>query len=256
MNVISLDENRVKILDDCVEKQSDYKEALCLRKAKEIISNFNLFEINNKKYKLNVPEIYDYNNGIIVMEKCQGDNLEISLREMENHKNSAEYNNKLLQLFINKEFYWHDYAPRNILIDKGEIWIMDFERGLSDKCELPLYLLNNVYEEYSAFLLPEEREVDLDKIINNSNNSMINVKDIKSQRFRIISRMMYGEKEQISIKEFSKVIKSILCAEEPYIENDQIIYPLLELEDYVAEYGREKYAEKVLRKYYGKDRKV
>ena len=169
MEIISLDEDRVKILDDCVKKKSNVQELDCLKLAKKLVINFDPFIMDDKKYKLNVPDIYDYNNGIITMEKCRGDNLELTLRTKDQHKKGVKYTNELLRLFIDKSFYWHDFAPRNIMITDNTIWIMDFERGLDVKYDLPLYLLNNVYEEYSAFMLPHEREFNLEKEIDKSN---------------------------------------------------------------------------------------
>ncbi|MBP5679321.1 MAG: hypothetical protein J6X28_05820 [Bacilli bacterium] len=252
MEVISLDESRVQILDDCVKKKSGEQEVESLRLAKNLSCNFDPFVIHGERYKLAVPEIYDYHQGVITMEKCVGDNLELTLRTLAQHKKGVEYTNELLKLFLKKSFYWHDFAPRNIMVDDDKIWIMDFERGLSTKERLSLYFLNNVYEEYSAFLLPEERKYNLEKIIRRDRNKMIKVKDLTSTRVKEIVEVLFGRRAEITIQEYYEALNVILKAERPYRKEDEIIYPLIELEEYMHENGREEYVKKVVRNYYGK----
>lgn len=256
MEIISLDEDRVKILDDCVKKHSDSQEVKCLQLAKNLTINFEPFVMNHSRYKISVPEVYDYTNGIITMEKCTGSNLELTLRENKEHKKGVDFTNELLSFFLGKSFYWHDFAPRNIMIDDSTIWIMDFERGLSTNFDLPLFFLNNVYEEYSAFLLPEERKFHLEDYIRKEKEKKIKVDSLTSKRVIGICKILYGEKDEITIQEYYEALKVILEAEEPYRTKSEIVYPLLELEDYLKENGREEYIKKVMRRKNGKNWKI
>ena len=44
----------------------------------------------------------------------------------------------------------------------------------------------------------------------------------------------------------------IIVNEEPYLQNNDIIYPLIELEDYIVNNGYDKYTERIIGGYYEK----
>ena len=190
------------------------------------------------------------------MERCFGDNLEIILRHGSTHETGAEYTNELLKFFINNGFYWGDFAPRNILISDEKISIVDFERGLKENIvSQQLYLSENVYEEYGAFLLPSERIFCVEDIFSSTDNSFISFDDISSKRVKMILNYL-GFDKFVPLKSYLLAVKIIVINEEPYVKDNEIIYPLIELEDFIKKYGHQKYVEKIVGDYYVRKRNI
>ena len=52
------------------------------------------------------------------MEFLTGDNLELELRTPKHHNCAVNMTNSLFQLLYDKEIYWGEFDPRNIIIDK------------------------------------------------------------------------------------------------------------------------------------------
>ncbi len=256
MQIISLEKGKVVFDNNQVIKKSSQKELETLKYAKKIIQNCNSVQIDNQKYKIKVPEIYDFSDEKIYMERCYGKNLEISLREQHNHKKGVVYTNSLLEHFINNNFFWKDFAPRNILIDEKEISIMDFERGITNKVNsLNEYFWDSVYEEYSAFLLPFERIYNHDNILQTNSIDEISIDSINSKRIRNILKQL-GYEKVAPLSKYVLAIRMIIINEEPYIKENDIIFPLIELEDYISENGHEMYAKKIIGGYYDKKRNI
>lgn len=245
MEVISLEEGKVTIKDKVVIKKSSISEVNSLVEAAKKIKNHTI-SINGVNYKINVPEVYDFYNETITMERCFGNNLEIMLRNGEEHKKGVIYTNQILNEFLNKKLLWKDYAPRNIMIDDDTISIMDFERGIDpENTNLFDYFVESVYEEYGAFLLPEERICQMDEVLKTDREEMLSIKDISSKRVRTILTKL-GYQGMVPLSEYVKVVKMIIINEEPYIENNDIVYPLIELENYLTTQGYDKYADKII----------
>lgn len=246
MEVISLEEGRIVYSGNLVYKLSSEEEYNTLIVAGLKVSKLPNLCINNKQYKISTPKAILYSDGKICMSRCYGDNLELILRDMKSHKEGVEYINGLFKCFIENNFYWKDFAPRNIMIDNDVIYIMDFERGLGDEnLSINDYLVDIVYEEYSAFLLPSERLVDVNSVYQSLDSRIIVFDNIKSRRVRNILRLTHGE-EDVTYKDYLFAIKSIVICETPYIENGVIKYPILELEEYMKQNGVEKYARKIV----------
>lgn len=247
MDVISLEEGRVILKTDVVLKKSTENEFNNLR---------NAYNETRKLTGIVVPKVYDYVDGIIYMERLYGDNLELLLRNQTTHDFGVKKINYLLSYFLLNGFFWSDFAPRNILVDGSNYMIFDFERGfrtnLSDK---RLFLINNVYEEYSAFLLPEERIYSIDDIFQTSTNDTININEITSQRVKKIL-LLLGFTENVPLSAYVFAIKMIVQNEEPYVKNKEIVFPLLELEEFMKLNGKEEYARRIIGGYYARIRKI
>ena len=144
MDVISLETGKVIIKDKEVIKKSSLLELNNLLSASKIIKGQDIY-VGEVNYTIKVPEVYDFVDNKIIMERCYGDNLEIMLRNNNFHEKGVLYTNQILKEFLQKKFFWKDYAPRNILIDNNSISIMDFERGIDmENTELIYYFLYSV----------------------------------------------------------------------------------------------------------------
>lgn len=256
MEVISLDEDRVKIYDNCVKKKSNINEYYSLNKANVMQKELDNITIDNTKYQIVTPKVYDFTNNIITMERCFGDNLELILRHYNTYNKGVKYLNSLLIFFIDNNFYWHDFAPRNILIQDNKISILDFDRGISDKVSnLQNYLVDSVYEEYGAFTLPNDRIYSINDVYDSVDNTLINISMITSKRVRTILKEL-GFKDYVPIKDYMLAVKMIVTNETPYKDNKEIIFPIIELEEYLKNKGYQKYAEKIIGGYYGKQKRI
>lgn len=249
MEVISLDEGRIVFNEKEVIKLTSESEKTCLVKASETLKTFSPFSFQGKEYNICTPNVYDFSNGKLTMERCFGDNLEILLRGSK-HDVNALLVNELLKYFIENKFFWKDFAPRNIMINDNYIYIMDFERGLVlGSININDYFANNVYEEYSAFLLPDERQISIDEALPlNINCKNIIVENIKSKRIKMILRQL-GYTTSCSLKDYYEAVRMLINAETPFVSKGEIIFPLVELEDYIKEKGYEKYAKRIIKEY-------
>lgn len=256
MEVISLEEGKISFDGDLVYKKSVIDEYETLKSVYDRLLEFKTFEIDGKIYNIKSPKVYGFNNNIICMGRCYGCNLEIILRNQETHSKGVMYLNTLFKYFIDNKFYWKDFAPRNIMIDNDTIYIMDFERGVADENTMVKdYLVDIVYEEYAAFLLPSERLVDVNSVYRCEVDKSIDFNTIKSRRVKNILKLTYTQ-DYITYKDYLSAIKKIVVSETPYIDNGEIKYPIIELEDYMKENGVEEYAKKVVGEYNGKDRDI
>ena len=255
MEVISLEKGKVTIKENEVIKKSNKKELNNLLHAHKKINGQNIF-IMGTDYNVVVPEVYDFADGNIIMEKCYGNNLEIMLRNNKTHSMGVEYNNQILKEFIKKKFFWKDYAPRNILVNHNSISIMDFERGIDEEnVHLLEYFLDSVYEEYGAFLLPEERFFKIDDFFNTKSDSIISINEIGSKRVKKILEVM-GYENTIPFGAYVLAVRMIVINETPYVKDNDIVYPLIELEEYIANEGYEKYTDRIIWGYYEKTRSL
>lgn len=245
MDVISLETGKVIIKNKEVIKKSSLLELNNLLSASKIIKGQEIC-VGGINYIIKVPEVYDFVDNKIIMERCYGDNLEIMLRNRNLHEKGVLYTNQILKEFLQKKFFWKDYAPRNILIDNNIISIMDFERGIDiENAELIYYFLDSVYEEYSSFLLPEERIFNMEDVFKVESNKMIHITEVNSNRVRNILQKL-GYTNNIPLYVYVLAVKMIVVNEEPYLQNSDIIYPLVELEDYIASKGYDEYTDRII----------
>ena len=237
MQVISLTEGKIKKINigdkEIITKVSSFDEIKQIESARKILKN-QFIVIENKQYSFHVPKIYDYNHGIIYMEFMHGNNLELSLRGERTHKQSAKITNTLFQYLFDNKIYWKDFAPRNIMIDElnRTINICDFERGITQHISNKEYLQNYVYEEYSAFLLPQERtfEKSLQQIFTVDSVQNISLEDIKSKRVKSIINAQKLSPNKITNQVVANINKMIILAETPYRQKEKLVFPIIELE--------------------------
>ena len=247
MEVISLDEDRIKFTDHEVFKKSTKSEYETLKKAAMLCKNLK---------NVSVPKLYGYNNGEICMERCYGENLELLLRNDNTHNDAVKHVNYLFSYLMNEKFFWKDFAPRNILLNDDKYIIMDFERGIAkEDISKELYLIESVYEEYGAFLLPEERIISTDEAFTILNDKMLNLSDISSKRVKEILKLL-GYTSEVPLSKYALAVKMIVLNEEPYKTNNQIIFPVLELEEYIKSNGRKLYAKKIIGGYDERNRSL
>ena len=234
-------------------KKTTYNEVENLKKARKFLLGKSVF-VNKKEYKINIPQIYFWNSNksCIYMQECTGDNLELILRNLKERVRGINILHGLMEYLLSQKFYWKDFAPRNILVDDKTISLVDFERELiiNEKLDIKWYLRENVYEEYVAFLLPKERPILPEQIfkLQNESNRLMNIKDIKSNRVKKIANRL-NLSETICSNKYLQIIKMLVDAEEPKEDsNGNIIFPIIQLEQIMSDYGYDKYIEEILKR--------
>lgn len=256
MEVISLDANKVKIYNNKVIKITNNSEIDFLLRANDYVKNLPSINLNGKKYVIKVPKIYNFENNVLTMERCFGDNIELVLRNNTTHKYGSYLTNEILKFLLLNNVYWQDFAPRNILIDDNAITIMDFERGITDTLKsLQLYFVNSVYEEYGIFLLPSERYFKMDDYLTSNDEYVVEIDNISSKRVKKILNIL-GYNYTCPISKYILAVKMIIVNEEPRFVNNKLIFPILELEEYLKNNGYEAYAKRIVGDYYEKIRKL
>ena len=260
--IISFDQNRVwfeKIDNKKVcKKRTSEKEVESLMQASKFLMNkkLNVFE---KEYKLSTPEILSWNEntGILTMSFCKGDNLESIICEEKNRSFGVNVLQEMMFFLLKEKFFWRDFAPRNIIIQDNNIYIMDFEKGIGNKnITLEEYLRLRVYREYSSFLLPEERGIDIDKVFTlgkDEDNKLIKV-DTCSRRIIILAKAM-GYYPYMTDEQNQNLRKLVIQAEQPYKNNDEIVYPRIYIEHLLESKSDEAY-EQYARIVLGKEEKT
>lgn len=254
MEIISQTPEKVSFINqfglDLVKKKTSIYEAQQLIKIRNLLQGKE-FICGRKCYTIKVPRIRDYCAPFLYMEKCFGENLEIMLRSStcrNERVEGIEFINNLLQFFINKKIFWHDFAPRNILINKVKkiIYIFDMERGVSHNMTREEYLRNFVFEEYAAFLLPKERIYHASDFLGKTEKQKkILSDDIKSKRIRTILKYIAPNRKLLDFGTCEKALMMILKAEEPYVKNGIYNYPIVDLEK-LKDKSYDAYAQKVI----------
>lgn len=253
MQIISLDMDKVHKINykgkTAIIKKSKETEVDSLKLAKEMLQNVTCI-INGKKYNLNIPNVYEWNdiNQTIIMEYCKGENLELIIRNNSTREYGVKSLHTLLNLILNNNFYWYDFAPRNILISENEITFVDFERGINPNENELQYLRGLVYEEYVAFLLPNERPILNERLfaIDKKDDYKINFDDIKSNRIKALLKKLNLNEKQINYSTYLHMWNLIVSAETPRKNGNTIIYPIVEMERDLADKGYDYYIEDIL----------
>lgn len=234
--IVSFDPDKVWI-----EKNNNV-DVFCKKTNKTEIKNINKITkllnkkeitINNKIYTIKIPEIikWDSKNKILYSRYCNGDNLEFYLRNEKTHKKGVIILNALLKYFISNKIFWIDFAPRNIIIKNNIIYIVDFEKGINRKINYKEYLRFNVLEEYSLFLLNNERIFKIDDVLLEKHeiNLKYKLKNIKDKRYVYIANKL-GYKNIIYKSDYIYILNKILKIEEPSLINKQFVFPGVELD--------------------------
>lgn len=214
-------------------KKTALVELKNLLKMKKALLNKELC-LKNCKYKLKVPDIYQWNNKQkkLYMEFCEGKNLEFYLRNKSTYPEGKQLLNELLNFFLQNKIYWLDFAARNIIIGKNEIYFVDFEKGFARKnIKVRDFLRNHVYEEYCIFLFSEDRIYSINEILElkNEKNKNLNLKDINCKRCVKIAQKL-GYKNKIKKSIYLEIIRMLIVAQEPKIVNNKYYFPCVDLD--------------------------
>lgn len=231
----SYDEKKVWVIEDGSNsifcKKSSMNELNTNLIFSEKLKNESIV-VDNQKYKLNIPNIYDFNefDGILKMEFCKGVNLEFLLRNKKTYKLGMKILNSLLKYMLDNNLQWIDFAPRNVLIDGNNLNLVDFEKGINNT-DIFGYLRNHVYEEYGSFMLPEDRMYMPDEVFDiNKNSSIIHfIKDIGPKRIKAVADIL-GYKDFLTEYEYLQIIKTFIIAEIPIKQSNDYVFPRVYLE--------------------------
>lgn len=218
-----------------VRKLTNRAELEGLIEARGQISGQQL-QAGTSSYTLSVPQAYEWNeaDGNLVLEYCPGENLELMLRDQGKRPRAVEILNAMLRYCLDEPFYWHDFAPRNILVDGDKLHILDFERGIKPDGvnDHQGFLEGKIYREYAAFLLPTERLVSTDVIFSEQEDcTPVRVATIDSKWIKRILARTHGVRDEICRGDILAATRTLVDAEEPYQKQDGTVeFPIIELE--------------------------
>lgn len=241
-------------------KKTTMSEVKNIIKMKKLLQN-KYININGNKYALKVPCVYNWDNykEIVSMEFCKGKNLEFYLRNKDTYNEGQLILNELLYFFIQNKIYWLDFAARNIIIGKNEIYFVDYEKGFARKnTKIKDFFRNHVYEEYCVFLFLRDRKYNFDEILSlkNEKNSKFSLNQIKCQRCHKIAQLL-GYNKTITKKQYLDILKMIIIVQEPKIVNNKFYFPCVEFDKIFInenkEIALEKYCKEVINLYKNKD---
>ena len=240
MEIISYDADRIHTTTEqgskYISKKTSESEVKNLISAREFL-NHKSVNILNYEYIIEIPKVKCWNNEKeeVTMDFFNGNNLETMLRSNLARKEAIIFLNKLLEFILENEFYWVDFSPRNILIDEKnkKICFIDFEKGLSFKNDnLINFFRNHVYEEYSSFLLLNERILNGEEIfkLRPEETKIKYIKNnIKIKRVKATANKL-NYPEIFKQNEFLEIYRMFLIAELPQTNGKTIIFPRIELE--------------------------
>lgn len=215
------------------KKITNNLEVNLLRYAKSVLERKTV-TIAQCTYSIKVPEVFNWDetNSILTMSYCQGNNLECLLCDSSSRSFAIELLQTLLNFIIANNFFWYDFAPRNILVGYDTVYFVDFEKGIDSSIKhLKLFLRNHVFEEYSSFLLKNERIFSSDYVYSlyeEEENITIRISDVKVKRFKAVA-LQLGYTDTLTLAELLNIQKMIINAEEPYFTNSGIVFPRIEL---------------------------
>ena len=219
--IVSYDSN--KIWEEIVNgniifcKKTEVSEVKNIIKMNKLLQNKNI-NINNDKYKLKVPNIYNWDNnkGILSMEFCKGKNLEFYLRNENTYNEGQLILNKLLDFFVQNKIYWLDFVARNIIVGENKIYFVDYEKGFARKnIKIKEFFRNHVYEEYCVFLFLKDRKYNIDEILDlkREKNSTFNLSEIKCKRCYKVAQLL-GYNKTITKKQYLDILKMIITVQD------------------------------------------
>lgn len=149
------------------------------------------------------------------------------------HKDGCEFLNALLTFLCHNQFYWLDFAPRNIIISESRklIILVDFERGINASLT-PKHFLTRIYEEYMIFLLPSENILSKKVMISLQPADTEFLK--QSKRIKTIKEVLAHRSIVVSNVD---VFKELLRLEEPIVAKNEIYFPVVGLDDLLSKNG-------------------
>lgn len=258
--IVSYDSNKTweeKVDDNIiVYKKTEVNEFKNILKMKKLLQNKSI-NIKGRKYKLKVPSVYDWddNKGILAMEFCKGKNLEFYLRNENTYNKGQFILNKILNFLIQNQIYWLDFAARNIIVGKNEIYFVDYEKGFGRKnIKIKEFFRNHVYEEYCVFLFLKDRKYSIDEILSSKRekNNTFNLSQIKCKRCYTIAKLL-GYNQTITKRQYLDILKMLITVQEPKVVDDKFYFPCVELDKIFVndnkEIALEKYCKKVINLY-------
>ena len=244
--VTSFEEGRVVLVkrggDLFVSKRTTKRELNNLIRAKKWLkTNGNL---SGRKtglcLRVTAPEVVEWrdSDGILVMEYCDGVNLEIEL--MKNDKNRDFYIDIISDLLCwmrNGSFYWQGFAPRNILFNKknNTVTLIDFESGLkigkgmmSEK-DFNLFIQNRVMLELATVLFADEQHDLCPNVWKYSKRTSISLEKVDGRRRRGYILFHHPGAHKIKHKDLVRIEKSIVSIATPFYCKSKVFYPLIAL---------------------------
>lgn len=237
--ITSFDSNKVWKHEEngqkSIFKRTVYAELENLLKAKEFLKSKGII-IGGKKYSINVPEIISWNKDshILNMTFCSGENMELLLRDNTKRNQYIKIFQSIFMFMFRNNFYWEDFAPRNILIQGNHISLVDFEKGLHlHDVDLRQFLRQHVYEEYSSFLLEKERLLNPSLVFSATEiekKEQISIDSIEVKRIQTIAKLL-GCPSFITRQQYLNIQLLIIKAETPYYIDNHLFFPRVKLEE-------------------------
>lgn len=238
--IISLTKGRVGVIQrnntSFVFKKTSRPEYCNYMKAKHLLSQHNTtICICGKQYSLSLPTHIEWNNthSTLLLDYIPGVNLEISLRDNCTYSFGAEVMKNILSFMTTIDFFWLDFAPRNIIISEQtrEIFLVDFEKGFLSSYHSAYEYLALIMEEYSAFLLPVDNPYldDLDSLFH-KNKDLLRVHLLRKSK-RIAALINLLGKSQIDRADTDIAIYiALIRAQIPRKKRDSIQFPIVDWE--------------------------
>lgn len=256
LQVISFTEDKVWRTkyhnDNAYAKKTNESEVKNIQIASDFLKGKSV-TVNGEAYKIKVPEIYSWDNKCLIMEECIGENLELMLRNDTKREVGKNFLNAAMNFCLSEKFYWHDFAPRNMIVNRQDkiISLVDFERGvtLDSNFNQKKYLRENVFEEYVAFLLPEERPIRTSRVfeLQDEADTLMDVRSIKSNRVKKMAKKL-NLPDNILYSQYLKIIYMLIKAEEPLRRQGKVIFPIVQLEEILAKDGYDTYINEVYKR--------
>jgi tRNA A-37 threonylcarbamoyl transferase component Bud32 len=250
--VISYDPEKVYLLNQNVIKITDDRELLNICHFRECIKNQKIFLTDFGYFKVQIPNIESFSYPKLEMEFLCGYNLETLLKKSNRHNRNKLFRivTSLFTWFYNNLVVWHDFAPRNVIInfEKEIINFVDFERGFVimnskiEKAEYYYYLSNIIAEEWSAFLTIDEFNYLLPNFWDGVNEIDDKPDTLTSKRKFAIFKVLYHE-QSITTKKtvlISRAMQEVAQAEN---RNGFLNFPLIIIERMTKKLGVDWYAQ-------------
>jgi hypothetical protein len=195
------------------------------------------------------------------MEFLSGDTFEALLKTANkfNRNQLLKIIASLLEWFLNNSIVWHDFAPRNVIIDFSRkiIGFVDFERGVTilnnktDEAEFCFCLSDIVAEEWGAFLTIDEFNYLLPNFWDKAKEINDSPTVLTSKRKIAISKVLCNGKS-ITMKDavfISKAMQEVAQAREI---NGVMVFPLIIIERLTKRFGPDYYAQIISQHWQGR----
>lgn len=255
--VISYDPDKVYLRGKYLVKITNEKEVLNLERMRDLARNHKLFLPGFGVFQIRIPEIELFDGcQKLKMEFIHGATLE-SLLKTSNHSHRIQLLRiikVLFRWFSRNLIVWHDFAPRNVIIDfdKKIVGFVDFERGITtingrvDESELCFYLSNTVAEEWGAFLTAAEFNYLLPSFWNKAKETGSDPAILTSKRRLAIAQALWPGKD-VTAKDVVFISQAMQEVAQATENRGVFIFPLIAIESLTKRLGPNYYARIVLR---------